>query len=216
MAIDYEYIAQQFVQWEDRKLYGYIPCYFTSEAAKRTGKKSVNFTGKNADPVDLVAIGSSGVTIGTGCDLGQQTREKLLEIGVPTHLVALFRPYLGKTKDKAIKALSEISLTVSEDECNELDTAVIGDYVDRIAANYNRNSTVKFANIPKQAQTVIAHLFYHLGSPTAKYPKTWEAFTSQNWQLAADKLRNGALWSGPYDWGRASEGRLLTEIPGVV
>lgn len=212
--LELEYISEQFRQWEGRCLHAYIPCFVKPAAQLRVGRTSQNFTGNNGNPDDYTVMGASGVTIGTGCDLGQQTYGGLLNMGVPAALVASFEPYLGKSGDVAIQALHAAPFCLSERECDALDRAIIADYVRRIGRLYGAASDVAFAAIPKEAQAVVAHLFYHKGHPST-YPATWAALCRQDWQTAADKLCNGSLWSGPYDSGRASEGRLLTGIPGV-
>lgn len=209
-----KFITARFQEWEGRKCTGYIPCYVSEEAQQRVGKATRNYTGDNGPPQDYRVMGVSGVTIGTGCDLGQQTEAGLRVMGVPHALLNAFRPYIGVRADAAIRALHRAPLTITEAECDALDFAVHATYVQRAAKLYDGASSVPFADIPPEAQAVVAHLFYHLGSPK-KYLNTWTALTRQNWQTAADKLRNGDLWSGPYDHGRASEGRLLALIPGV-
>lgn len=213
--LELHFISEQFRQWEGRCLQAYIPCFVKPAAHIRVGKTSRNFTGSNGNPEDYEVMGASGVTIGTGCDLGQQTYGGMLTMGVPGALVCRFEPYIGKSGVAAIHALYKAPFVITSPECDALDRAIIGDYVRRIVCLYNDESCVPFADIPKEAQAVVAHLFYHKGSPRT-FPKTWEALIRQNWQAAANNLRNGNLWSGPYDYGRASEGRLLTHIQGVV
>lgn len=208
------FISKKFQEWEGRKRTGYIPCHVLPAARARVGKATRNYTGDNGAPEDYRVMGASGVTIGTGCDLGQQTAAGLRRMGVPDPLLDKLRPYLELQADAAIWALHAAPFTITEAECDALDLAVHSDYVQRISDLYNGASAVPFADIPKEAQAVVAHLFYHLGSPS-RYANTWAALIRQDWQTAADKLRNGNLWSGPYDYGRASEGHLLTQIPGV-
>lgn len=212
--LELQYISEQFQQWEGRCLQAYIPCFVKPAAHVRVGKTTRNYTGSNGNPADYEVMGASGVTIGTGCDLGQQTYGGLLCMGVPAALISRFEPYFGKSGAAAILALYRAPFCITELECEALDRAIVADYVHRIARLYDGQSSVPFADIPREAQAVTAHLFYHKGSPRS-YPKTWAALTRQDWQDAADKLRNGSLWAGPYDYGRASEGRLLTGIAGV-
>lgn len=207
------YISACFQEWEGRKRTGYIPCTVKPEAQARIGKKSRNYTGNNGLPADYIVMGASGVTIGTGCDLGQQTVSGLGGMGVPQHLIDFFGPYIGKQRAQALLALHKAPFTISDGDCTALDSAIHAHYVGRIARLYDGESSIAFGDIPPQAQAVTAHLFYHLGTPK-KYPNTWAALVRQDWATAAAKLQNGALWSGPYDHGRASEGRLLEQLCG--
>lgn len=209
------YISACFREWEGRMTAGYIPCFVKPEAQDRVGKATRNFTGLNGVPADYKVMGASGVTIGTGCDLGQQNAAGLRSMGVPEDLVSRFAPYLGKQGDDALLALHRTPLAVSDADCDTLDAAVHAHYVRRIARLYEGESAVAFCDIPRQAQAVTAHLFYHLGA-SKKYPNTWAALVRQDWAIAAAKLKNGALWAGPYDKGRASEGRLLEQLFGVA
>lgn len=211
--IELEYISTLFQGWEGRKLKAYIPCYVLEHAQARVGCKTRNYTGDNGNPEDYMVMGRSGVTIATGCDLGQQTAAGLRAMGISASLVEHFAPYLERSCDMAIAALHRCPCSITDAECDALDLAVHSDYVRRCALLYDSASSVPFAAIPREAQAVVAHLFYHLGGPQ-KYPQTWRALIRQEWRVAAAKLCDGALWSGPYDAGRASEGRLLQKIFG--
>lgn len=60
------------------------------------------FSNKGYVPTDKMgkAIGQSGVTIGTGFDLGQHSEQDLVNIGVPNDLIQVLHPYLGKRKNR--------------------------------------------------------------------------------------------------------------------
>ena len=160
-----------------------------------------------------VPLGVSGVTIGTGVDLGQQTALGLLDMGVPFEIVDKLRPYLGYKKQDAQAILRERPLALSAAEVDALDSAVIGRYIRDIATRYNKdNPSALFADIPHQAQAVIVSVLYQrgLGSPK-NFPQTWKLLLAGDWQAAADKLCNGALWDG-YQTRRAAEGQILRGI----
>lgn len=56
----------------------------------------------------------SGVTIGTGVDLGQMAEGDLERLNLPTALKEKLRPYLGKKKHDALRLLEDMPLHVSE------------------------------------------------------------------------------------------------------
>jgi hypothetical protein len=61
-----------------------------------------------------IPTSGSGVTIGTGVDLGQQSSSSLTDMGVPAALVQRFKPYLGLKTEAAVHnaGLNENNLKV--------------------------------------------------------------------------------------------------------
>lgn len=195
MAIATSFIRSFLEKWETRQLVGYIPC---------------NPKNYISGPTDgYKPIGASGVTIGTGLDLGQQTRLDLIRMGVSENLIDKFRPYLGKRTFNALHALEASPLRITDDECEELDTAVHGEYILRAERKFNACSSLVFSEIPKEAQAAIVSMVYQLGSPGSKISGVWRLICGGNWKTAgssliADKSR--------YRLRRIDEGKLLSQI----
>lgn len=195
MPIAAAFIRDFLEKWETRQLEGYIPC---------------NPKNYRRGPVEgHTPIGASGVTIGTGLDLGQQSRTDLIRMGVPDGLLDKFRPYLGKRTLNALYALQASPLRITDDECEALDAAVHGEYIRRAERKFNDSSSLSFSAIPCQAQAAIVSMVYHLGSPKAKLPSVWRLLCAGNWKTAssallADKSR--------YRLRRIDEGKLLAQI----
>lgn len=196
MPIHTDFIRAFLARWETRQAVAYIPC------------QRRNYLGRGAYDSTLYGsvIGVSGVTVGTGLDLGQQAETDLRRMGVSDALIARFRPYLGLREMDAVLALQSAPLTLSDAECDALDTAVHADYIARAAARYNADAEGPFADCPPEAQAVIVSLFYQLGSPTCRYPKTWRLLCSGDWSGAAHELQTGFT---RYANRRADEGRLI-------
>ena len=194
MPIDHSYIRAVLERFEGKGICrGYVPC-------DKTGRP----------------LGVSGVTIGTGVDLGQQTGAGLLDMGVPHAVVKKLLPYIGLKKDAALAAIKDQPLTLSPAETSALDDAVIKRYLRDIEARYNKdNPASPFADLPPEAQAVLVSILYQrgLGSPKS-YPNTWTLLLKGDWPGAAAKLCNGALWDG-YQSRRAAEGKLLKQIKPV-
>ena len=188
-----------------QQLRGYIPCNLN------TGGTANYYGGPN--PERYAPMGISGVTIGTGVDLGQTDAATLQKLGVPEALTTLFRPYLGKQGVAAVYALHAAPLYISKLEADILDTAMLNHHVNKIAARYDRDAGAgAFESIPWQAQAVIVSIQYQRGvNSPSKYPNTWKAFISRDWADAAARLKNGRLWTG-YQSRRAAEGKILEEI----
>lgn len=201
-------------------LRGYIPCH------RRSDGKGKNYVGPSGTPTDGVpypatgmpaaytAMGASGVTIGTGVDLGQTDADTLRAASLSDGIVNALRPYIGLRRDAALRKLHERPLTISRPTADALDAAVIGLHAARIAARYDQDSPIApFAALPPQAQAVIFSLLYQLGCAGGprRAPRTWAALLSGDWPDAAARLGNGSLWEG-YQNRRALEGDHLREL----
>ena len=112
-------------------------------------------------------LGQSGVTIGTGVDLGQQTREGLIAMGVPVSIVQKFLPYLGRKKDAAAQSLATRPLELSREEVAILDERVAFKYISDTEWRFDRNAAHKFADRPREVQAVAVSLEYQLGPMAA-------------------------------------------------
>lgn len=208
MAIDKAHIRAFLATVEGkRQTRGYIPCDLVDGG-------TANYRG-GANPERYVPMGVSGVTIGTGVDLGQTSAAELVRLGVSMGTVNCLRPYLGKSGPEAVAVLHRLPLTVSPEVAEELDAAMHAHHIDIARARYDQDAgDGVFASLPWQAQAAIVSIIYQRGPGSIrKYPRTWTAFVRQDWQDAADRLTNGTLWAG-YQSRRAAEGRLLMEITG--
>ena len=160
-----------------------------------------------------VPLGVSGVTIGTGVDLGQQKADRLLHMGVPPAIVDKFAPYLGLRQTEAQAALRALPLVLSPAEVESLDQAVISRYIRDIASRYDRDTPAAiFANLPKEAQAVLVSILFQRGlAYPAKAPQLWQALLTGNWPAAATWLQNPANGGG-YHSRRKAEGEMLNEL----
>ena len=190
-------ISTFLTRHESNSLRGYVPC------------KHRNFhAGMDRGECGPV-IGQSGVTIGAGLDLGQQRDSDLKRMGIPTHLLPVLRPYLGKRTEDAISQLMARPLMLSVAECEELNAAVHGDYIRRVAGLYDvATHHLPFADLPWQAQAVITSLYYQLGR-TSKYPITWGYLCHGDWGAAAHELRTGFR---NYAYRRQDEAATLEQL----
>ncbi len=184
------------------------PCQTTGYIPAKPG----NFYGKPEQKLEkYTAIGVSGVTIATGCDLGQTNAATLRNFGVPDELIAKFEAYIGLKKAAAIAKLAELPLGISTEEANLLDTCVHTGYLDSyVRPTYEWAARFAFDDLPRQAQAVIFSVCFQKGCGGVRrdWPKTWEALTTFNWAKAsADLLR-----FEDYKTRRALEGNLLKEL----
>ena len=189
-----------------QQLRGHIPCELATGG-------TANYHG-GPEPEKYRPMGISGVTVGTGVDLGQTDAATLAGMGVDPGIVNQLRPYLGQSGADAVAVLHRMPLIVSRDVADELDAAMLNHHVDKISDHYDRAAGVTdaFAALPWQAQAVIVSIQYQRGvNSPRKYPNTWRALVSRDWADAAARLGNGRLWSG-YRYRRRLEGQLLEEL----
>lgn len=205
MPLETSFISGFFGTVEgQRQSVGYIPCH-------RLAGGTANYKG-HGSPTDYRAMGASGVTIATGCDLGQTNAETLYSYGLADSIVNCLVPYIGKKRDDALNVLHRIPLTISADTAEAIDLAVHGGYIRRyVIPAFERDcAKMRFADIPKQAQAAIASICFQKGVGGTKRdaPNTWTAFVRCDWNDAASRLCNRALWN-EYQNRRVKEGEML-------
>ncbi len=147
---------------------------------------------------------NAGVTIGKGVDLGQHNAEDLRKMGVPQSLIDKLSPFFQMVGPKAVDARNEVlkkdpSFSISEREAEQLNHAVMMSKFNEVGKAYNDASPIaNFTDLPWQAQTVIADLWYNMGGgdPEGKSPKGlqktefWEQVTTGKWEDALRNLRD--------------------------
>lgn len=200
MPIHTASIRAFLLKWETSQTEGYIPC------------RKRNFTGRNDFAQCGEVIASSGVTIGTGLDLGQQSAKSLRDMGLGATLMVRFAPYLGLSRMAAVAALQRAPLTIMPAQCAELDELVHAHYIRNAAKAYDRAAVLRFEDIPAEAQTVIVSLFYQLGSGPKAYPIAWALLCASAWAGAAHELKTGFK---RYANRRFDEGRVLATIQNI-
>lgn len=171
---------------EGRKLKGYVP------------------TDKAGNVFD-----QSGVTIGTGFDIGQRSIAELKSMGLPDTLVTKLAPYAGKKKTAAIQALNTAPLRLSNGEVDLLDKIVKQKELDKLVSSYNKSSKTKFENLLPEQQTILASVAFQYGDLSKKTPNFWRAVTSGNWAQAHKNLMN---FGDKYKTRRNKEASLLGKI----
>ena len=210
MAIEYEKIFGWIPLVEGKlQTRGYIPCFIKGSS------RTCNYRGTGYDVSKLDPMGVSGVTIGIGVDLGQQTEHQLRKWGVSDALLDKLRPYIGAKDKAACIALQTAPLTLTEEEARELTYAEQKGYMDEVVVptwNYQYGSRGKYEDLPWQAQCVIFSLVYQLGwgGLRKRGPYTLRALENHDWARAIANLQSGPKgWNGEYFERRYQEGTLL-------
>lgn len=181
-----------------QQLHGYVPA--------RPG----NFT-RGKDPTRYTAIAASGVTIATGCDLGQTTAKTMLGYGLNEGVVNSLRPYFQCQRQEAIEALAALPLSISPQTADDIDHAVHYGYLRYVLNAYDAEGKTPFARLPKQAQAVIFSLCFQKGCTGVRrdWPKVWGHLVRGSWAAAAQELENGF---SQYVARRKIEAKLLREV----
>lgn len=187
---------------------GYIPC-------RRLSGGTANYTGR-APVTDYEAMGASGVTVGVGVDLGQQTLSQLRRWGVPAPLLEKVSIYIGKRQGAALRVLRNRPLTLTREQARELTDAEHRGYMDDVVVPWwdRGPHTMAFADLPWQVQAVLFSLVYQCGVKGAerRAPVTLAALRRGDWKKASAALLDRDGWGGEYVQRRYTEGMLLKEI----
>lgn len=152
----------------------------------------------------------SGVTIASGFDLGQRRMSDLKGLGLGDDLCQRCRPYLGLKSGEALMRLSDLPLTITDEEAAAIDHAVKRQHLDRLVESYDRASPVSFHSLKSEQQTVIASVSFQYGVALwRRTPNFWRQVTSGDWSGALANLRN---FGDRYPTRRNKEADLLARV----
>jgi hypothetical protein len=178
--IDYTEILHS----EGQKLDGYVPL------------------DNNGNPLDR-----SGVTIGTGVDIGQMSKEEIKSLDISQELKDKLSDYAGVTKQDALNLLKESPLNVTLEEAQQLDSAIQEKMANALINSYNKSSSnLNFSALPSEIQTAIASVSHQYGDLGTSCPNFWSAITEHRWDDAENELRN---FGDKYPSRRESEANLF-------
>lgn len=132
--------------------------------------------------------GQSGATIASGFDLGQRGASDLA--GLPSDLVAKLKPYLGKKGASAATFVSQNPLSITQQEADTINTFAKNQELGRLIPKFDAVSSVPFAQLTPQQQTVVASVAFQYGNLADKTPNFWRQITTGDWSGALQNLRN--------------------------
>ncbi|MGH6942764.1 MAG: pesticin C-terminus-like muramidase, partial [Geminicoccaceae bacterium] len=134
--------------------------------------------------------GKSGVTIGTGFDLGQRTAEDIDRLDLPQSFRDRLKPFAGMTRAQAIEALHRTPLRITKEEADLLDREARRDTINTIIQNYNRRSRFDFRDLPSAMQTVIASVGFQHGPSLRTVPRFLKFATAGDLPAMVGELRD--------------------------
>lgn len=153
-------------------------------------------------------IGNSGVTVGTGVDLG--SKNDAYFAGLDESLKAKLRPHYGKRKAAAQASLRSDPLNLTDAEVDALDRHVKEKELDTLRTRWNQDSDTDFDDLPTNQATAVASTYYHHGNQMFGY-NYWTQTTSGDWQGAADNLRDSFDRDPIFDPRRQREADYLED-----
>ena len=137
-------------------------------------------------------LGTSGVTVGMGIDLGTWGN-KLEGLGVSPEIADKLKPYAGKKGEEADKFLKANPLELSEEEAREVSQKVKSKLLDEIKTQFNKDANNDFEDLTRAQQTVVASVFFQYGMDKTreKWAKNfWKQVTEGRWGEAKKNLAN--------------------------
>ena len=142
----------------------------------------------------------SGVTVGTGVDIGQLSAAQLDNLDIPQSLKDQLAPYVGLKGQDAVDALAATPLNIDSADAETLDREVLDPIINSVQASYDSSgASGTFASLPPEVQTVLADLAVQYGSDLATAtPNFWADVTTGNWDAALAELQ---------DFGDSTQGR---------
>ena len=207
--VDYDFIKKS----EGAMLDFYVPGAF--KANVKTGRNLGPNYKKNAKTgkLEQKATDASGVTVGEGVDLGQQTVANLWrymhieaqKYGNPEKvdiqgILNRAQPFIGKKKSTAVNALNDYYdhndkryPKLARAEADFISSAVKHGYAEDAAVLFNKNAHPKmnFWALPSAVQTTLTDMKYH-----SYIPSIAQRYYRADWEGAADEFEK--LSSGKY------------------
>ena len=155
----------------------------------------------------------SGVTVGTGVDVGQRSAADIQALDIPEALKQKLIPYAGLTGLDAVNSLANRPLRLTEDEAYALDRAVAQEIFGDVAILYDDAATGNsFLELPLEARTAIGDVAYQYGpNLEQRLPDFWGDVTQGRWGEATQTLRD---FGDRYPDRRNAEADLLEQAIG--
>ena len=166
------------------------------EGFKTTGYVPVDKDGK--------VLGSSGVTVASGFDLGQRGINDLQ--GLPKELVKKLSPFVGLQGSKALNNANKLVLT--NEEALTVNKFAKKQELGRLSKKWKAETGTDFSSLPKEQATAIASVAFQYGDLETKAPNFWNQVTTGNWDGAKKNLAN---FGDKYDSRRKRELEYLNQ-----
>jgi type VI secretion system secreted protein VgrG len=152
----------------------------------------------------------SGVTIGSGFDIGARSLTDLKILGLPDELIKKFSPYVQLKKQDAVALLKDTPLSITDEEEALLEQLVKNSETEKIVKWYNNSdSSINFECLPEEAQTVIASVAYQNGYLPNETPFFWKQAVEQDWTSMNENLMD---FGDDFKTRRRKEAKLIERL----
>ncbi len=136
--------------------------------------------------------GKSGVTIGSGVDLGTVSAGDLKGWGVSQTGITALTPFLGLSGTAASNAVANGPPTLSSADALAASNGVFDKNIGTAVGQFNAQSPVPFDALPPDVQTAVADLAFMTPNLQGAAPRFFADIVSGNWAAAANELLNWA------------------------
>lgn len=167
-SIDFDQLAT----WEGgQATEAYVPWFPADLKVTDGAVEVVTKRFKGTDVLD--GASGSGVTIGTGVDLGQQEStsyiKRLRAAGISEELITRLTPYMGLKRSEACRYLRANPLQVTKEEADQIDKEMKGYHAKEAKKQYNNvakdiGNAPTFDQLSSEEQTVLMSRNYHNGN----------------------------------------------------
>jgi len=154
-------------------------------------------------------LGNSGVTVGSGIDLGQQTEDGLKELGVSDSIIKKIKPFLGKKGYQASQSINKNKLNLNDNEIKNLQEKIYDGNFLQYIDYYEKETGNKFLDLDKNFQTAIGSVITQYGPELGKRtPRFNKTIIDNDIKSAISELNN---FGDKYKTRRKSEAKLLED-----
>jgi len=109
-------------------------------------------------------LDKSGLTIGKGVDLGQQTAEGLAKMGVKEETIAKLLPFLGLKGMDAVAQAQEVGEPeLTDEEVKNLDSSIIDGYAKTFESMFKDKVGYDVSDLNENQQLALSSLFFQFG-----------------------------------------------------
>ena len=127
---------------------------------------------------------NSGVTIGSGLDLGNRNINDLE--GLPENIIIKLKPFLGLKGSEAVTKAGQLNIT--KEEAKIINTFAHKQSLTKLKKKWNKDSKIKFNKLNKEQATVLASVAFQYGDLKTKTPNFYRLALEGDWQGVYEEL----------------------------
>lgn len=135
---------------------------------------------------------STGVTFGSGVDLGQRSKQDLLNDGVPQYIADKLDGYYMLRGQSAYDKVKSNPLTLSDNEAHLLSNIYIDKFSHKIEGLFNdANIGLRFSELPLRTRTALVSIGYQKGFKLSRTaPTVWNKVIAKDWNGLVNAFNN--------------------------